>query len=184
MEKRRKEKSLFTFIAALLLFTLFICPLKIKAESIAIQFDSVVVGRTKAELRQHEKDDHIIIVDSRNKSMSEGYEISVVTKCDVSAWDFLGNKLHVEQTESGVKISADADDVIQTSGAAAINIEVSQNKNSENYIMIFDGTSNWANIYETYIADTTGDEVNYLDDNTVIRGSSSLDSSLKEIRVQ
>lgn len=57
MEKRRKEKSLFTFIAALLLFTLFICPLKIKAESIAIQFDSVVVGGTKAELRQHEKDD-------------------------------------------------------------------------------------------------------------------------------
>lgn len=184
MEKRRKEKSLFTFIAALLLFTLFICPLKIKAESIAIQFDSVVVGGTKAELRQHEKDDHIIIVDSRNKSMSEGYEISVVTKCDVSARDFLGNKLHVEQTESGVKISADADDVIQTSGATAINIEVSQNKNSENYILIFDGTSNWANIYETYIADTTGDEVNYLDDNTVIRGSSSLDSSLKEISVK
>ena len=73
---------------------------------------------------------------------------------------------------------------MQTSGAAAIHISVTEDKNTDNYIVVLDGGSNWANIYETYIADTTQNEVNYLDDNTVIRGNLTADSSLKEISVK
>lgn len=184
MEKQRREKSLFLYMAVLVLLIFFISPLKIKADYPAFQIEQMVVGGTKAELRQHEKDDHIIIADSGNKRLSEGYEITAVTKGKVSAADFLGNQLEVEQTDSGVRISADAYDAVQISGAAAIYIAVTEDKNTDNYIVVLDGGSTWANIYETYIADTTQDEVNYLDDNTVIRGNAATDSSLKEISVK
>lgn len=162
-------------------------PFVVDASSeISFKVDSVKIGEKTAELKQHEKDSTVYIASITDRNIGEGYSINLTTdsKAIVSATDFEGS-LEVEQNDGNVTITKPILDDYTIRGAYVCHILVQSGSQTEEYDIVLSGSSAWNNITETYIADSTSDELNYLDtETTTIQGNSSADSSFRDITVE
>lgn len=184
MRVRENIVQISSFIICAIVFLMF--PLVVDASSeLNFKVDSVKIGEKTAILKQHEKDSDVYIASITDRSIGEGYTISLTTDSEatVSATDFEG-ALKVEQNDGKVEITKPILDDYTINGAYVCHVSVQKENQTEEYDIVLSGSSAWNNITETYIADTTSDELNYLDtETTTIQGNSSTVPSYKDITV-
>lgn len=168
----------------ILLFVTLAFPMMAHAESDSLVIKKVTIGNQEATLQQHTKDGSVFIARNSDRTINNGYKIEAKANTDtvIKAIDFKGEELEVVNENGNVTITKQENSCPVT-GAAVCHIYVTSGEQTKEYKLVISGQSIWDRITETYIADVTTGEVNYLNDDTVIRGNESTVESYKDITV-
>ena len=187
MEKSKdclNNKIIFFIFAILIAFA---CSKKLSAAEVAtFTINNVTVGQKNATVTENTKDTSVYTAQVEGRSIGDGYVISGKADADaqISATDFEGKEFTVKRNGTNFDIEKEETESYNINGTSVCYITVKEGTASEEYKVLISGLSNWDNIKETYIADTTNDEINYFDNDTVIQGNSSADTSYREVTVK
>lgn len=179
------NSKIILFIFAILIA--LACSKKLSAaETATFAISNVTIGQKNATVTKNTKDDSVYTAQVDERSISDGYIISGKADADaqISATDFEGKEFSVKRNGTDFNIEKEETKSYNINGTSVCYITVKKGTVSEKYKVLISGLSNWDNIKETYIADTTNDEINYFDNDTVIQGSSSADTSYREVTVK
>lgn len=179
------NSKIILFIFAILIA--LACSKKLSAaETATFAISNVTIGQKEATVTKNTKDDSVYTAQVDERSIGDGYIISGKADVDaqISATDFEGKEFSVKRNGTDFNIEKEETKSYNINGTSVCYITVKKGTVSKKYKVLISGLSNWDNIKETYIADTTNDEINYFDNDTVIQGSSSADTSYREVTVK